>query len=307
MPHVGHIKIRNGMRVRDIIREMSKTGVLGAGRLGRAVEIAREIFKDEDYTCFLGLAGPIVPGGLRQVIRDLICNNYLDVIVSTGANITHDIIEALGYRHKIGRANVDDTTLRRMGVGRIYDINIKMKAFEALERSIYKMIDEIPVDLKRNVSGYEILWEIGKRLHDENSILKAAYRKEIPIICPALHDSILGMNLWTYSTLKPLIINSFKDFTKLVEISTEAKKAGAIIIGGGLPKHHLLLSNTLRGGLDAAVQITMDRPEAGGLSGAPLEEAISWRKVRGGERIVTLIGDATILFPLIVASAIERK
>lgn len=305
MPHVGQIKIKKCMRVRDIIREMGKAGVLGAGRLARAVEVTREIFNDEDYTCLLGLAGPIVPGGLRQVIRDLVDKNYLDAIVSTGANITHDIIEAIGYRHRTGRVNADDPTLRKLGVGRIYDINVEMKAFETLEKRTYKIVENIPEDLRRNISGYEILWEIGKRLRDENSILKTAYRKNVPIICPALHDSMLGMNLWTYSTFKTLRINFFKDLSKLVEISTEAKKVGAIIIGGGLPKHHLLVSNTLRGGLDAAVQITMDRPEAGGLSGAPLEEAISWRKIKGKNRIVNLIGDATILFPLIVAAATD--
>jgi len=305
MPHVGQIKIRNSMMVRDIIREMGKVGVLGAGRLARAVEVAREIFNDEDYTSLLGLAGPMVPGGLRQVIRDLVDKNYLDAIVSTGANITHDIIEAIGYRHKTGRINADDYTLRRLGLGRIYDINIEMRAFEALEKRIYKIVEDIPEDLRRNISGYEILWEIGKRLRDEDSILKTAYRKNIPIICPALHDSMLGMNLWTYSTFKTLRINVFRDLSKLVEISTEAKRVGAIIIGGGLPKHHLLISNTLRGGLDAAIQITMDRPEAGGLSGAPLEEAITWRKIKGKSRIVNLIGDATILFPLIVAAATD--
>jgi deoxyhypusine synthase len=305
MPHVGQIKIRNSMMVRDIIREMGKVGVLGAGRLARAVEVAREIFNDEDYTSLLGLAGPMVPGGLRQVIRDLVDKNYLDAIVSTGANITHDIIEAIGYRHKTGRIDADDYTLRRLGLGRIYDINIEMRAFEALEKRIYKIVEDIPEDLRRNISGYEILWEIGKRLRDEDSILKTAYRKNIPIICPALHDSMLGMNLWTYSTFKTLRINVFRDLSKLVEISTEAKRVGAIIIGGGLPKHHLLISNTLRGGLDAAIQITMDRPEAGGLSGAPLEEAITWRKIKGKSRIVNLIGDATILFPLIVAAATD--
>ena len=161
--------------------------------------------------------------------------------------------------------------------------------------------------MRKDVAGYELLWEIGKHLNDENSILRTTYRKKVPIICPGIQDSMLGMNLWTYSTLKTLKIDQLKDLTKLSEIVFEARKAGAIIIGGGLPKHHLLVANTLRGGVDAAVQITMDRPEAGGLSGAPLEEAMSWRKIRSEKKITTLIGDATILFPLIVAAALEDQ
>ncbi len=300
------MKIRRGMRLTDITREMSKAGVLGAGRFARAVAITQEIFK-RDYTCFLALAGPMVAGGLRQIIRDLVYHEYIDTVVSTGANITHDIIEALGYRHTIGTTTADDASLREKGVGRIYDINVSMKAFAGLERWTHKFLDKMPERLRKDVAGYELLWEIGKHLNDENSILRTAYRKKVPIICPGIQDSMLGMNLWTYSTLKTLKIDQLKDLTKLSEIVFEARKAGAIIIGGGLPKHHLLVANTLRGGVDAAIQITMDRPEAGGLSGAPLEEAISWRKIRSEKKITTLIGDATILFPLIVAAALEDQ
>jgi deoxyhypusine synthase len=304
MAYVKQMKIRRGMRLREITKEMGKAGVLGAGRFARAVEITREIF-NRDYTCFLALAGPMAAGGLRQVIRDLIYHNYLDAIVSTGANVTHDIIEALGYRHKIGTTAARDSSLRRRGIGRIYDIYIGLEAFEGLEKWIYKTLDKLPEEMRRNIAGYELLWEIGNKLKDGNSILKTAYQRKVPIICPGIHDSMLGMNLWTYSTLKTLTINNLKDLSKLTEISFEAEKVGAIIIGGGLPKHHLLIANTLRGGVDAAIQITMDRPEAGSLSGAPLEEAISWRKVKCEKSIVTLIGDATILFPLIVASALD--
>jgi deoxyhypusine synthase len=257
MPYVRQMKIRSQMRIADIAFEMSKSGVLGAGKFAQAVDITKNIFFKK-YTCFLSLAGPMVAGGLRQIIRDLINDDYVNVIISTGANVTHDLIEALGYNQT-----------------------------------------------KKNLAGYELLWEFGRKLKDNNSILKTCYKKKVPIICPGIQDSMLGMNLWTYSTFNKLMINSLKDLSKLTEISFESKKIGAIIIGGGLPKHHLLMANTIRGGVDAAIQITMDRPEAGGLSGAPLEEAISWRKIRNERKVANLIGDATILFPLIVAAALD--
>ena len=304
MPYVKHMKIRRRMRIADIAFEMSKSGVLGAGKFAQAVDITKNIFLKK-YTCFLSLAGPMVAGGLRQIIRDLVDDDYVNVIVSTGANVTHDLVEALGYKHKIGTSKVNDIKLKKSGIGRIYDINIGMEAFEGLEKWVYQILNELNNETKKNLAGYELLWEFGRKLKDNNSILKTCYKKKVPIICPGIQDSMLGMNLWTYSTFNKLMINSLKDLSKLTEISFESKRIGAIIIGGGLPKHHLLMANTIRGGVDVAIQITMDRPEAGGLSGAPLEEAISWRKIRNERKVANLVGDATILFPLIVAAALD--
>ncbi len=128
----------------------------------------------------------------------------------------------------------------------------------------------------------------------------------VPVLCPAIYDSMLGINLWTYSQVRKLVLNPFLDFSKIVDLCYEAKKVGAIILGGGLPKHYTLISNIFRGGVDAAIQITNDRPESGGLSGAPLEEAISWGKVKHRKNLVTLIGDASILFPMAIASVINK-
>ncbi|WP_455368347.1 deoxyhypusine synthase [[Eubacterium] cellulosolvens] len=304
MPYVKQMKIRHRMRIADIAFEMKKTGVLGAGKFAQAVDITKNIFFKK-YTCFLSLAGPMVAGGLRQIIRDLVDDDHINVIISTGANVTHDLIEALGYRHKIGTSEANDIKLKKSGIGRIYDINIGMEAFEGLEKWVYQILNGLNAETKKNMAGYELIWEFGRKLKDNNSILKTCYKKKVPIICPGIQDSMLGMNLWTYSTFNKLMINSLKDLSKLTEISLESKRIGAIIIGGGLPKHHLLMANTIRGGVDAAIQITMDRPEAGGLSGAPLEEAISWRKIRNENKIANLVGDATILFPLIVAAALD--
>ena len=129
MPYVKQMKIRRRMRIADIAFEMSKSGVLGAGKFAQAVDITKNIFFKK-YTCFLSLAGPMVAGGLRQIIRDLVDDDYVNVIVSTGANVTHDLVEALGYRHKIGTSKINDIKLKKSGIGRIYDMNIGMEAFE---------------------------------------------------------------------------------------------------------------------------------------------------------------------------------
>jgi deoxyhypusine synthase len=136
--------------------------------------------------------------------------------------------------------------------------------------------------------------------------LSIAARKEVPIICPALVDSIAGFQLWVFGQDKTLRIDPLLDIEILMDKVYEAKKAGIIILGGGVPKHFALFANTFREGVDAAVQITMDRPEPGGLSGASLDEAISWGKVKPKGRAVTVVSDVTIAFPLIVAAAFDN-
>jgi deoxyhypusine synthase len=305
---VKHIRVNPYMTVKDLISEFEMAGVLGGGRMAKAAEILSEMFSKGEYMNILALAGPLVPGGLRRIIRDLVAEGFIHAIVSTGANVTHDIIEALGFRHIIGRAGVDDERLRDRSIGRIYDIFIGEEAFEALERHIHKILDEIDLSPKEmgNLATYELLRRLGEKLQDEESILRTSAKKGAPIFCPTIYDSILGMNLWTYAQVKGLKLNPFLDFTKLVDLTHEAERTGLIILGGGSPKHYALLANIMRGGVDLAVQVTMDRPEAGGLSGAPLEESISWRKIRKGGKMASVIGDATILFPMLIAASLPR-
>jgi deoxyhypusine synthase len=307
LPLVSHIKIRRGMRISDIAEQMEAVKVLGAARFGRAARILREMFTSDDYSNFISLAGPIIPGGLRNVIADLVDEKLLDGIVTTGANVTHDMLEALGHRHLVGSETLDDSQLRRQGLSRIYDLLVEQKAIEHLEKTTYRMLAKIPASKRQNLATYELLWEFGRQLSDRESLLRIAQKRSTPIFCPGIFDSMLGLNLWTFSRLNPLVINPFKDFSKLVDLTFEATKVGAIILGGGMPKHHVLIANSYRGGVDAAIQITLDRPEGGGASGAPLEEAISWGKIKTQRMLASVVGDATVIFPLLTLAALERE
>jgi deoxyhypusine synthase len=307
MRRIKQIKIKGSMTTSDLAQEMSEAGVLGAGRFSAAVEICSELFSNKRYTNILSIAGPLVPAGLRQIIRDLVHDRMIDAIVTTGANITHDLIEAVGYRHTVGTSSANDLALRRKNIGRIYDIYISQRAYQKLEKEAYKILADIDQQKRKNISTYELLWEFGKRIQDDTSIVRTAQRRTVPIFCPGIFDSMLGMNLWTFSQTNTLMINPFLDFSKLVDMSYEADKVGVIILGGGVPKHHVLAANILRGGVDAAIQVTFDRPEAGGLSGAPLEEAISWNKIANKGNLATVIGDATMIFPMIVLAALQRR
>lgn len=303
---VSHIKIRRGMTMSEIAAQMAAVKVLGPGRFGKAVNILTEMFRSKEYCKLISLAGPIVPGGLRRLLVELVDEGLLDGIVTTGANVTHDMLEGLGHRHIVGSETADDEVLKKRGLSRIYDLLVRQKAIEDLERTTRKMLDRIPQEQRKNISSHELLWEFGRQIRDKNSLLATAYKRRVPIFCPGIFDSMLGLDLWTYSQLNSLLINPFKDFSKLVEMTYESKRVGVVILGGGMPKHHVLIANSYRGGVDAAIQITLDRAEGGGASGAPLEEAISWGKIKTRDKLVTLVGDATIIFPLVTLAALER-
>jgi len=294
------------MTAGDLVREMGGTGVLGAGRIGAAADIVHEMFSDPEYTNLLTLAGPIVPSGFRLVIGDLISRGFLDAIVSNGANMTHDVIEALGFRHYQGSFNVDDRRILRQGYNRIADIFVRESSFIQLDIRIRKMLKTIPISERKNIAFSELLRKIGLMLTDKESILYKAARENLRIFSPGLLDSLLGMSLWSFAQTETLQLNPMADATNMAELAMTSKKLGVLIIGGGLPKHNALLASVLREGVDAAVQITADRPEPGGLSGAPLSESISWRKIRKGGRFVDVYGDATVCLPLILAAVLEK-
>jgi deoxyhypusine synthase len=306
VPLVSHIKLTRHMSLSGIAKQMEAVRVLGPGRFGKSVSILAGLFKDDECVKLISLAGPIVPGGLRTIIADLIDDGLLNGVVTTGANVTHDLLEGLGHRHIVGTELADDNKLKRLGLSRIYDLLVTQKGIEHLEKASHRMLNRIPETKRRNIASYELLWEFGKQIKDKNSILHTAQKRKVPVFCPGIFDSMLGLNLWTYSRLNLLFVNPFKDFSRLVDLTYERKRVGAIILGGGMPKHHVLIANSYRGGVDAAIQITLDRPEGGGASGAPLEEAISWGKIKTPSKLVTIVGDATVIFPLLTLAARER-
>lgn len=304
--NVKHMSLHPKTTVDKLVKEMQGAGVLGAGKVGKAAELVAEMFSDPDYTVFLSVAGAMVPAGLRKVIADLVDREFVNVVVSTGANVVHDMVEALGFRHRIGSFMAEDKRLRREGFGRIGDIYISQKAFQGLEKWLGKVLKEIPEEKREKIAPYELLYELGKRINDSDSILARAAKRKVPIICPGIADSIAGFQMWIFSQDQKLTLDPLLDTAKITETVFDAEKTGVIILGGGWPKHYSLFANSFREGVDCAVQITMDRPEPGGLSGASLDEAISWSKVKSEGKTVTIVSDATIVFPLIIAAVLDR-
>ncbi len=296
---IRHAKIKPDMTVSQLVGSFSDCA-FGAGRLYEAADIYREMVNDSDCTKFFGLAGAMVPAGMRQIVSDLIRDGDIDILVTTGANLVHDIIESLGLHHYKGTQTADDVELKHNSINRIYDVFLPEEHFSKLEEKLQPLFRELPEKL----SISEMLSHIGEKLDDDGSILKSAYDMEIPVYCPAIQDSIIGLQAWLYKQSKPLNVDVFADMKGLIDRCYEAKRTGVLIVGGGVPKNFILQSMLVTPkSFDYAIQLTMDRPETGGLSGATLEEARSWGKVGENARSVTVYSDATITLPLIVSVA----
>jgi deoxyhypusine synthase len=302
---VNHIEPTQIKSIPEYVRALDKVGVLGAGRLGRATTIVKRMFGDPECFTFLAMSGPMVPGGLRSIVRYLVEKEAIQAIVTSGANIVHDLVEAYGGSHFRVPPSKDDAELRAAGMGRIGDIFVCEKDFALFEKGIYDFLDGLPEEKLTTLAPSEFLTELGNTIEDRSSFVKQAASHRVPIFSPGLMDSMLGFHLYTYSTTKNLALDFVKDLRILGGIITDQKKTGAIMLGGGLSKHFTMGSTILRGGLDMAVQITLDRPEGGSLSGAPLVEGVSWQKIQTEADFETVIGDATVLFPLIVLAALQ--
>lgn len=302
MKPVSHIKIKKTLTVNQLVKQMDLTGVLGAGRLGKAVEICEAMIKDKDCKVFLGLAGPLVPAGMREVIIDIIECKWVDVLVTTGATLTHDLAEALGYKHYQGSADADDAELFKKGLDRIYESYMPNKVYEGMEDFISKNFEK----LKDKKSIKEFLWGLG-RLTPKKSILKACFKNKIPVFCPAISDSGIGLMIWgQLARGKDAETRAFEDLKEIIDVAWQAKKCGVIYFGGGVPKNYIQQAMQFSKSASYGVQITMDRPEPGGSSGAELREGISWGKLNANAKFVDLHCDATIAMPVIYAALKER-
>ncbi len=309
---VRHMELKPNMTVNQLVQQFDNAGSFGAGRLATACDVFENMVRDEKCTVFLALAGAVVPAGLRYIIADLIRKRLIDALVSTGANMIHDLIEALGGHHYKGQWFVDDFFLYKYHIDRIYDIFVPDEDFVKADKVLIEMFDEIAKEKQGQVlSTSELMRLIGSRLKDPKSIVRAAYEANVPIFLPAMRDSEFAYIHIVHTKRnkegKALLVDSFKEASEMVALAQKSEHLGMAVIGGGVPRnavqHAALMAEK---GLDYAVIITTDRPEYGGLSGSTPEETISWGKLKKKAGKVMVIGDAMIIFPLTVAAVLER-
>ncbi|NOQ37970.1 deoxyhypusine synthase [archaeon] len=301
---VHHIKTEKAMTCGKLVEQMEKSGVMGAGKVAKATKVIEDMIRDKECTVFLGLAGAMVPGGQKQIIIDMLKDGWIDVLVTTGANLTHDLIEALGYHHYQGTHMISDEELNRKKIDRIYDVFMPDEVYQGLEKFCKKVFAKMP---KEEMDIKEFLWLLGKEVPKEDSILRICAEKKIPIFCPALSDSGIGLQVWGYMQEHQIKVSAFADLKQIIDITWTSEKNGVIYIGGGVPKNYVQQALQFAPtSASYAVQITTDRPESGGSSGAELREGISWGKLDRKAKYVNVTCDATIALPLISAAVKER-
>ena len=331
---IAHAEVRAGMTVGELADEYGNAGV-GAANIHKAVDIYAEML-DDDVTTFFGLAGAMVPTGMRKIVADLIRDGHIDALVTTGANLTHDAIEGIGGKHHHGRARPScshsqnsrehgrderdgksmrehDEQLRDEEVDRIYNVYLPQEHFALFESHLRS---EVFPNIEETVTIQRMTEELGRAnsevneregIEEDAGIAAAAYENDVPIYCPAVQDSVLGLQAWMYSQTSDFRLDALKDMTLLTDLAFEADNAGAMVVGGGVPKNYVLQTMLVSPkAYEYAVQLTMDPPQTGGLSGATLDEARSWGKLEKAARNVSVYADATITLPLVVAAARER-
>ena len=289
-----------------------------ARNLGQAAKVFEAMLTDKDRpTIMLGLAGPLIAGGLRKVIRDMIQYKLVDVVVSTGAILYQDFYQSRGFEHYRGTPEADDAVLRKHLIDRIYDTYVDDEAFWQLDLWIAKFGDTLPPGRYSSRSFLEELSSAVKS--DANGILGTAYRFGVPVFCPALNDSSIGIGLTAHyhycrkENREGVTIDSIRDNYELTQIVVASKKTAGFYVAGGVPKNYINDSIVMGYifGVDVAhsyaLQITTDSPHWGGLSGSTLGEAQSWGKVGLEATHQMAFVEPTVALPLLVASAMQNK
>ncbi len=303
---VKDIKIKKGMTADELVKMMGKSGGFTAQKLADAADIVEKMFKKKDCLRILSFPACIMATGTRGVIVDMVKKGFIDVIITTCGTLDHDLSRTWAAYYK-GDFMMDDAKLRDNSISRLGNVLVPDDCYGiVLEDNLLPMFDDIFKDTT-SMSTHEIIDQVGSRLKDEDSLLYQCHKHNVPIVVPGITDGSFGCQLWMYYQMhRKLRIDLFADEQMLSEMTDEAKSTGAIIIGGGISKHHVIWWNQFRGGLDYAIYLTTAQEYDGSLSGAQIREAVSWGKVKANAKKMTVEGDATINLPLIMAAVEDR-
>jgi deoxyhypusine synthase len=303
---VKDIKLDGSMTVDALIGQMKQSGGFTGRKLAEAVDIVEEMVRKDDCTTFLSFPACLMATGTRGVIVELVKRKLVDVIITTCGTMDHDLARSWKkYYH--GDFLMDDVKLHKEGVNRLGNVLVPNASYGTiLERKLTPMFRDILKD-RDSISTRELVDEVGARLDDEGSMAYWCHRNQVAVFIPGITDGSFGSQLWMYwQDHRKLKIDLFQDEQDLMDMVFDAKESGAIMIGGGISKHHTIWWNQFRGGLDHAIYLTTAVEYDGSLSGAQVREAVSWGKVKETADHVTVEGDATITLPMIVASVVER-
>ena len=286
-----------------------KSTAFQATHFGMAVDIVNNMVKDKSVV-FLSCTSNIISSGLREIIKFLVKNRHVHFIVTSAGGIEEDIIKSMKPFH-IGTFDIKGKLLFERGVSRIGNIFVPIDRYTYFEKFTDKVFPKLYKEqkkLKRPLCTHEIIKILGKEINDESSILYWAYKNDIPVICPAIMDGAFGDLLHYFKRNHPgFCVDVTRDTERIIKEVELAEKSAVIALGGGVSKHYVLNANIFRDGVDYAVYITTAQAYDGSDSGGNTEEAITWAKIKPDARHVIVHGEATLVFPLLVAATFARK
>jgi len=297
-----------GIDYEKIIDSYLTTG-FQATHLAKAISIIKKMIK-EKVTIYLGYTSNLVTSGLREVFRFLAQHKKIDVIVTTAGGIEEDIIKCLGD-FKIGKFSASGELLNKEGVNRTGNIFVPNSRYCRFEEFFTPILKEIYEKQKKSndvISVSELIKILGRKINNEESIYYWCFKNNIKVYCPAITDGSIGDIVHFFMYKNPdFKIDMAKDIHELNEYTITRKKTGVIVLGKGIMKHHIVNSNMMRNGADYAVYINTGEEWDGADSNARPDEAVSWGKIKKKGESIKVFGDATILFPLIIAKTFAKN
>ena len=300
------VEINSSTTIEKIFEELSKSGGFEAVNLSEGLEILSDMISDEKCLKFISFVGAVISTGLRGIIKDMIKNNWFNVAITTCGALDHDI--ARHYSHyKEGSFTMDDGELADQNIHRLGNVLVPMESYGPLiEEKMQAFLEEEYQKGVKEMSSADICKMIGRHL-GEDSFLHWAFKNNVKVIVPGIMDGAVGSQIWMFSQKhSDFKLNLISDANLLSGLVFKAKKSGALMIGGGISKHHALWWNQYREGLDYAFYITTAQEFDGSLSGALVREAISWGKVTQKARQSTLHAEVTTILPFIYAALVSR-
>ncbi len=291
-----------GVNYEKILKSFASTG-FQASIFSQAAEIVNEMIKEKAFI-FLGYTSNMVSSGVREIIKYLVKNKKINVLVTTAGGVEEDIIKCLGD-FILGDFKASGKELREKGINRIGNIFAPNSSYVAFEEFFQPILKELREEQKKTgkIMGVsELIWKLGEKINNPESICYWAWKNKIKIYCPAITDGALGDNIYFFKFKNPEFkLDVAEDIKEINDSTIGLKKSGVIILGAGVVKHHILNANMFRNGADYAVYINTEQEFNGSDAGATPEEAVSWGKILPNAKRVKVYGDATILFPLLVA------
>jgi len=294
--------------IATMLRSMGAGGGFMARNLFDVADTFAAMSARDGCTKFLSFPAAMVATGTRGVLIDMVREGLVDVIVTTCGTLDHDIARTRADYYS-GSFAMDDTKLRRQGYHRLGNVLVPLKDYGPLiENTMQPLLQRLYDSGARSVSSEALSSEIGRVLGSSDSLLYWARKKNVPVFVPGLTDGAVGSQVWLFAeSHRDFKVDLIEDERRLSDITSEAKETGALVLGGGISKHHTIWWNLFRGGLDWACYITTASEFDGSLSGARVEEAVSWGKVKEKAKQASLYAEVTTVLPFIVSYALTVR